>query len=171
MPPRTRHSTPPPASGRSQGQPDAINPLLTDSALERSVLGAILIDNGLYYQAAASGLMDEDFSQDANRRIFAALGCLFRADKGADLITLTEQLGKTFGDLKAAVGGVAYISDLTTGVVRGNIGEHVEVLREKRLRRQALQMAERLSLMAQDASEPIKFVLNGIAEDALAASG
>ena len=167
MAPRKAPSTP----ERPRRQPEGKNPLLADPGLEGSVLGALLIDNGFYYHAVAAGLSSEDFSLDANRRIFQAIAQLMQADKPVDLVTLVQQLEKTFGDIQSAVGGAAYVSELTTGVVSQNLVEHVEVLREKRLRRQAVQMAERLNLMAQDPGEPIKFTLNGMAEDALAASG
>lgn len=158
-------------SGSPKGQPAAFNPILEDPTLERSVLGAIILDNGLYYEAVAAGLSTEDFTGEANRRIFGAIGALVAGDHPADLVTLVQQLERTYGDVKAAVGGAAYVSDLTTGAVVQNLADHVEVLREKRLRRQAVQLAERLSLMALDMAEPIKFTLNGVAEDALAASG
>ncbi|MGH9650246.1 MAG: DnaB-like helicase N-terminal domain-containing protein, partial [Terriglobales bacterium] len=83
---------------------------------ERSVLGAILLDNFAYNQAAEAPLHPEDFSLDSHRRIYARMAELSESSRPIDLITLTEELGRH--KEVEAVGGVAYITSLTDGVPR-----------------------------------------------------
>jgi len=76
---------------------------------ERSVLGAILLDNRLYFQAATRPHAD-DFSLDAHRRIYACMRDLQEAGRVVDMITLVEELDRR-GEI-AAIGGVVYLSSL-----------------------------------------------------------
>ena len=60
---------------------------------ERSILGAILLDN-LAYNQAAEHLKAEDFLLDSHRRIYARMVDLSEASHSIDLITLCEELGR-----------------------------------------------------------------------------
>src|SRR5438105_13168006 len=82
---------------------------------ERSILGAVLLDNDVYPQAAES-LKAEDFSLDSHRRIYMRMTDLNSTGRPVDLITPTEDLGRH--NEVESVGGVAYISTLTDGLPR-----------------------------------------------------
>src|SRR5512133_1863559 len=98
---------------------------------ERSILGAILLDNQLYDQAATS-LQADDFSLDAHRRIYGRMMELSDSARPIDIITLTEELHR-YKELDS-VGGVAYIASLTDGVPRRPSIEHyVKIVRDKAL--------------------------------------
>jgi len=100
---------------------------------ERSVLGAILLDNGLYYQAATR-LHADDFSLDAHRRIYARMRDLQEAGRVVDMITLVEELDRR-GEIEA-IGGVAYLSSLLDGLPdRVSIASYVGIVKEKALLR------------------------------------
>jgi replicative DNA helicase len=58
---------------------------------ERSILGAILLDNNLQDQAATV-LVPDDFSLDGHRRIYARMMELSDSARPIDIITLTEEL-------------------------------------------------------------------------------
>ena len=58
---------------------------------ERSILGAILLDNFAYNQAAEN-LKPDDFSLDSHRRVYSRMVDLAEAAKPIDLITLVEEL-------------------------------------------------------------------------------
>jgi replicative DNA helicase len=88
---------------------------------ERSILGAILLD-AFSYNEAASSVQVEDFSLDSHRRIFSAMLEMGEHGTHIDLITVSEFLARK-KQLEAA-GGVAYLSDLTSGVVRHASIEH-----------------------------------------------
>ena len=60
-------------------------------AAERSILGAILLDN-LAFNQAAEHLKPDDFSLDSHRRIYSRMVDLAENSKPIDLITLVEDL-------------------------------------------------------------------------------
>lgn len=117
---------------------------------ERSVLGAILVNNQALFQVATE-LHPEHFFRDAHRRVYKALQHLLsRRDDGADLVTLFEELKRT-GDLDA-VGGPAYVSSLVDGVPRAtNIRHYAAIVKEKATLRAMISTAERIVLEAYDA--------------------
>ncbi|MBV9887667.1 MAG: replicative DNA helicase, partial [Acidobacteria bacterium] len=77
-------------------------PLPNNLDAERSVLGAILLDNNAL-NAAIENLRAEDFFLDQHRRVFVKMIALGEAQQAIDLITLTEELHR-FGELEAAGG-------------------------------------------------------------------
>jgi replicative DNA helicase len=79
-----------------------------DNAAEIAVLGAVLLDNAVWPQAAA--LKPSNFYLEANRKIFTRMHGLYAAGKAIDEITLPDELEKQ-GELES-VGGLAYISSL-----------------------------------------------------------
>ena len=80
---------------------------------ERSILGAILLDN-LAYNQAAEHLRPEDFSLDSHRRIYSRMMDLAESSRPIDMITLIEELDCR-RELEA-VGDVGYVSGLLDGV-------------------------------------------------------
>lgn len=103
------------------------------SDAERSILGAILLDNMAYNEAAES-LRAEEFSLDSHRRIYARMMELMESGRPIDIITLTEELSKK--KEVEAVGGVAYISSLTDGLPRRpSIEQYVKIVKDKALLR------------------------------------
>ncbi|MGB9285938.1 MAG: DnaB-like helicase N-terminal domain-containing protein, partial [Candidatus Sulfotelmatobacter sp.] len=60
---------------------------------ERSILGAILLDNFAYNQAAEH-LRMEDFSLDSHRRIYGRMVDLAESSRPIDMITLIEELDR-----------------------------------------------------------------------------
>ena len=60
-------------------------------AAEKAILGAILLNNG-HYQEAAGRIAAVDFSLDSHRRVFLRMGELMSEDKSIDIVTLAEQL-------------------------------------------------------------------------------
>jgi replicative DNA helicase len=100
---------------------------------ERAVLGAILLDNQAYSQAAEF-LHAEDFSLDSHRRIYLRMMELAESGRAIDFVTLTEQLGQ-HKEIES-VGGVAYVTSLTDGLPRvKNIEQYVKIVKDKALLR------------------------------------
>ena len=60
---------------------------------ERSILGAILLDNSLYDQAAEH-IGPDHFSLDAHRRIYSRMRDLQETGRPVDMITLMEELDR-----------------------------------------------------------------------------
>src|SRR5579875_3256520 len=80
---------------------------------ERSILGAILLDNHLYNEAAENVTAD-DFALDSHRRIFSRMAELIDTGRAVDIVTLPEELAKR-KEIEA-IGGVAYLFSLTEGL-------------------------------------------------------
>ena len=124
---------------------------------QRSLLGAILLDNFAYNQAAES-LLAEDFSLDSHRRIYARMAELAESGRGIDPITLCEELS-THKELEA-VGGYSYVSSLTDGMPRvANIEHYVRIVKDKALLRGLIFAANAAVARAMDEAEPATDVL------------
>ena len=102
---------------------------------ERSILGAILLDN-LAYNQAAEHLKPEDFLLDSHRRIYSRMIDLSEASHSIDLITLCEELSRN-SELET-IGGAAYVFELFDGVPdRPSIENYIKIVRDKSLLRRS----------------------------------
>ena len=125
---------------------------------ERCVLGAILIHNDAFNQAAE--LIDaDDFFRDAHRRVFDKMVDLHERGEVIDLVTLKDELGRS-GDLDG-VGGPAYIAGLVDGVPRSTHVEHyARIVKEKSTLRNLIFSANRILDTAYDAEEEAGTILD-----------
>src|SRR6476646_11551320 len=104
-------------------------PLPNNLDAERSVLGAVLLDNNAL-NTAIEHLRPEDFFLDQHRRVFIQMIALSEAQQAIDLITLSEELHRR-GDLEAA-GGAPYLASLTDGMPRvSNVEHYARIVNEK----------------------------------------
>ena len=125
---------------------------------ERSILGAILLDNHSYNEAAER-LRAEDFSLDSHRRIYARMAELIDARHAVDIVTLSEELARR--KEVEAVGGVAYLASLTEGLPRRpSIEEYVRIVKDKSLGRQLIGICSTAITRAADQSEEALTVLD-----------
>src|SRR6186997_837233 len=118
---------------------------------EKCVLGAILINNQVFNQAAE--VIDvEDFFRDAHRRIWEKMVELTDRSEPVDFVTLKDELTRS-GQLDD-VGGPAYISALTDGVPRSaNVEYYAKIVKEKSTLRKLIQSANEVLGRAYDAEE------------------
>jgi replicative DNA helicase len=125
---------------------------------ERSILGAILLDNHSYNEAAEH-LHPEDFSLDSHRRIYSRVVDLMESSRPVDLITLVEELDR-HKELQA-IGDVGYISSLLDGVPdRPSIEHYVKIVRDKALLRGLIHAANAAISRAADQSDTAEEILN-----------
>jgi replicative DNA helicase len=125
---------------------------------ERSILGAILLDNHSYNEAAEK-LRADDFSLDSHRRIFSRMAELIDAHRAIDIVTLAEELARR--KEVEAVGGVAYLASLTEGLPRRpSIEEYVRIVKDKSLARQLIVICNTAITRAADQSEEALVVLD-----------
>ena len=82
-------------------------PLPQNLEAERSILGAVLLDNHAL-NTAVEKLRTDDFFLPQHRRIFERMIHLGEKQQAIDTVTLMEDLTRS-GELEAA-GGVAYLS-------------------------------------------------------------
>jgi len=127
---------------------------------ERTILGAILLDNATFYDASDK-LRVEDFSLDSHRRIYAAVIEQIETTQSTDVV----RLGLHLENRKEidAVGGKGYLWSLTEGMPRRiTIEQYVRIVRDKSLLRQLMLAASEAMTRAADQSEDALDVLNAI---------
>lgn len=125
---------------------------------ERSILGAILLDN-LAYNEAAEHLRAEDFSLDSHRRIYSRMVDLAESSRPIDMITLIEELDRR-KELEA-IGDVGYVSSLVDGVPdRPSIEHYIKIVRDKALLRGLIHAANAAIARASDQTDPADEILN-----------
>jgi replicative DNA helicase len=125
---------------------------------ERSILGAILLDNFSYNQAAEH-LRPEDFSLDSHRRIYTRMVDLAESSRPIDMITLVEELDRR-KELEA-IGDVGYISGLVDGVPdRPSIEHYIKIVRDKSLLRGLIHAANAAIVRAGEQGDAAEEILN-----------
>src|SRR4030081_3688633 len=136
----------------------SISSLPANVEAERSILGAILLDNFSYNQAAEH-LRADAFSLDSHRRIYSRMIDLAESSRPIDMITLIEELDR-HKDLQT-VGDVGYISSLVDGVPdRPSIEHYVKIVRDKALLRGLIHAANTAIARAADQSDAAEDVLS-----------
>src|ERR1700716_2713680 len=136
----------------------SISTLPANVEAERSILGAILLDNFSYNQAAEH-LRADDFSLDSHRRIYSRMIDLAESSRPIDMITLIEELDR-HKDLQS-VGDVGYISSLVDGVPeRPSIEHYVKIVRDKALLRGLIHAANTAIARAGEQSDSAEDVLS-----------
>ena len=148
----------------------AIPDLTLDSGLpanvdaEKTILGAILLDNAAHSEAAEK-LESDDFSLDSHRRIFLRMSELMDAQHAVDIVTLANELTR-YKEVDA-VGGVAYLASLTEGLPRRPvIEEYIRIVKDKSLLRKLMAICSMAIARAANQGESALDVL-GAAESQL----
>src|SRR5688572_19162953 len=125
---------------------------------ERSVLGAILVDNEAF-NTAAQIIDPNDFFRDAHRRIFERMIQLNERRDAIDFVTLKEELGRA-GDLDA-VGGPAYVASLADGVPRAtNVEYYARIVKEKATLRNLIYAANKILTNAYEGDQEPGLILD-----------
>ena len=118
--------------------PDRALPSALDA--ERALLGAILKNNECLAEIVAL-VTPSDFSVDAHRVIARRMWELWEAGKPIEEITLANAMTER-SELQS-VGGVAYLTSLTDGLVRRtSVKEYAEIIRDKARLRELLHACE-----------------------------
>jgi len=131
---------------------------------EKTILGAILLDNAAHSEAAEK-LAEDDFSLDSHRLIFQRMTDLMNNQRAVDIVTLSNELVR----LKEieSVGGVAYLASLTEGLPRRPvIEEYIRIVKDKSLLRRLMLICSAAIARAADQGEAALDVL-GAAETQL----
>ncbi|MGH9532199.1 MAG: AAA family ATPase [Terriglobales bacterium] len=116
---------------------------------ERSLLGAILLDNAIYWQARA--LRPDDFSVASHREVFACMEALAKCKCSINIITLPEKLDEQ--RKLESIGGRSFLASLTEGVSqRESIEYLVSLVKSKAgIRRAVCEMEQVIEEAAQTA--------------------
>lgn len=133
-------------------------PLPQNLEAERSILGAILLDNHAL-NAAVEKVRSEDFFLLQHRRIFERMIQLGEKQQAIDTVTLMEDLGR-LGELEAA-GGVAYLSQLADGLPRAtNVEHYARIVKEKAVLRSLIHSTAAIQEQALAAGEDADVILD-----------
>ena len=122
---------------------------------ERSVLGAVLVNNDSLHRVLEVGIESRDFYRDAHRKIFDTV--LFLAERGepVDLVTLSAALrDRNYYD---AVGGTATLTSLFEDTfATGNVGYYAQIVRDKALLRRFIEVSGEIQSIAFEGVEDMQ---------------
>jgi replicative DNA helicase len=132
---------------------------------EKTILGAILLDNAAHSEAAEK-LVQDDFSLDSHQRIFQRMSELMDSQRAVDIITLAAELDRY--KERDAVGGVAYLASLTEGLPRRPvIEEYIRIVKDKSTARRIMAICSMAIAQAADQSEDAIKVLDQVGSQLL----
>ena len=135
---------------------------------EKTILGAILLDNAAHSEAAEK-IEAGDFALDSHQRIFQRMTDLMNAQSAVDIVTLANELAR-YKEIEA-VGGVAYLASLTEGLpLRPVIEEYIKIVKDKSLLRRLMAICSAAIARAADQSETALEVLGAAEEELLRVS-
>jgi len=125
---------------------------------EKTILGAILLDNAAHAEAAEK-IDADDFSLDSHRRIFQRMSELIDTQRAVDIVTLANELSR-YKEVES-VGGVAYLASLTEGLPRRPvIEEYIRIVKDKSLLRKLMLICSAAIARAADQSQDAIGVLD-----------
>lgn len=133
-------------------------PLPHNLEAERSILGAVILDNHSL-NAAVEKLRPDDFFLPQHRLIFSQMVQLAEKQEAIDTITLMEDLTRR-NELEAA-GGIAYLSQLTDGLPRlTNVEHYARIVKEKAVLRSLIYSASAIQEQALAAGDDADVILD-----------
>jgi len=133
-------------------------PLPHNLEAERSILGAVLLDNHAL-NAAVERLRTDDFFLPQHRHIFERMVQLAERQQAIDTITLMEDLARR-GELEAA-GGVPYLSQLADGLPRvTNVDHYARIVKEKAVLRNLIHSVSAIQEQALAAGDDADVILD-----------
>jgi replicative DNA helicase len=125
---------------------------------ERTVLGAVLVDNAAF-NSAAEILNRDDFYREAHRRVFDAMAALAERSQPIDLVTLKDELQR--GSALESVGGAAYLASLVDGIPRIiNVEHWSRIIKEKSVLRNLIHAGNRIVQSAYEADDEAALILD-----------
>jgi len=128
------------------GDPFLDKGLPSNVEAERSILGAILLDNAVCNQAIEL-VRREDFFLDSHRRIFDKMVSLTERLMPIDLITLSDELRRA-GEFEQ-IGGATYIASLIDGVPRTDtIEPYAKLVKQKSMLRKLISASQQIVSLA-----------------------
>lgn len=108
---------------------------------EQNILGSFLINDSIGYKIRE--LKENDFYFESHKIILSCMKKIIDSNKPLDLLLLKNELEKI--DRLVDIGGVSYITSLTTIVITtSNIDHYIKIIKEKLLKRQISELANEL---------------------------
>ena len=142
----------------ASGDPFFEKGLPSNPEAERSILGAILLDNTVCNQAIEL-LRREDFFLDSHRRIYDKMVALTERGMPIDLITLTDELRRA-AEFEQ-IGGATYIASLIDGVPRTDTIEHyAKIVKQKAMLRRLITASNQIIARAFDEEDDPDIIID-----------
>jgi replicative DNA helicase len=127
---------------------------------ERSVLGAILLDDKAIHVVLGS-LRTDDFYLEGHRRIFGKMTALAADATAIDMVTLKNELQRS--DELESAGGAAYLVSLTDGMPRAvNVEHYAQIIKEKATLRRLIQVSNEIMARSYQSEEQAGDILQDI---------
>jgi len=109
---------------------------------ERSVIGAVLIDNKIFDQII-DFLSPQDFYKDSHRLIFKTFLELYKEREPIDIITVTEYLKRN--NLLEKVGGASYLTEIIEEVpTSANAIYYAKIVKDKSILRELINTSTKI---------------------------
>ena len=125
---------------------------------ERSILGAILLDNAVCNQAIEL-LRRDDFFLDSHRRIFDKMLALSERMMPIDLITMGDELRRA-GEFEQ-IGGATYIASLIDGVPRTDtIEPYAKLVKSKSMLRKLITASNQITALAFEEEDEAEMIVD-----------
>ena len=125
---------------------------------ERSVLGAIMLDNRAF-NVAQELLTPADFFLESHRKVFKVMEQLSERSMAIDILTVKEAL-ESAGDLES-VGGTSYVSLLVDGVPKStNVEYYAKIVKEKAILRNLIEAGTNIVSSCYDTDAPPEELLD-----------
>lgn len=107
---------------------------------EQSVIGSMLLDQEAVITASEM-LKEDDFYNSRFRILFSSIVSLYRENKPADLVTLTERLKEN--NVPEEVSSIEFISNIISSVpTSANVKYYAEIVQQKALLRELIRTTE-----------------------------
>ena len=130
-----------------------------NSEAERSILGAILVQNRSIYQVIEVGLEARDFYRESHQKIFEVLLALSERGEPLDLVTLTSSL-RDRGSFEEIGGTETLTSLFEDSFATSNVGHYARIVRDKALLRRMIETAGEIASDAFDGVEDVEAYLD-----------
>ena len=139
-----------------------------DKEAEKSLLGAILIDQNAIFRVADL-VSDENFYALEHQLIYKAMRQLYENNQPIDVVTLSAQLKKN-GELKK-VGGTAKLAELAGDTISSaNVVSHANIVREMATRRRLITLGAQMSEMGFDDGKEVQDLMDQAEQEIFAVS-
>lgn len=143
-------------------------PLPSSPESEKVILGAILLDNGIFVDVVDRGLKAEHFYSPLHKRIFRAIEAVsLLPEKTINPISIGEEIKKE-GSVES-IGGIATITNLTHGLPHfSDVNEYVDTVKSKSRIRGLIKTCNEITSRAlaeeEEAEETIQYAESRIFE-------
>jgi replicative DNA helicase len=142
----------------TEAVPHDLKTLPHNADAERTVLGAVLVDNAAF-NSAAEILSRNDFYRESHRRIFEAMGVLAERSQPIDLVTLRDELVRA--SALEAVGGASYLASLVDGLPRiTSVEQWSRIIKEKAVLRNLIHASNRIAQSCYEAEDEAALILD-----------